>query len=68
MCLDSGVDFLIDCGLDCYRDMTHFRGDLSDVLHDGKNILEKGLIRLIGGYISTTSFGRWWRKKQTMSE
>lgn len=43
MCLDSGGDFLVDGGLNCYRDMTHFRGYLSDVLLDGKNVLEKGL-------------------------
>lgn len=50
VCLDSGGDFLIDGGLYCYRDMTHFRGDLSDVLHDGKNVLEKGLELLRGIY------------------
>lgn len=43
MCLDSGGDFPIDCSLDNYRDLTHFRGDLSDVLHDGKNASEEEL-------------------------
>lgn len=66
MCLDSGGDFLIDGGLDGYRDLTHFRGDLSDVLHDGKNSLEKGLEipRLCIHYI----FWEVVRKKQAMYE
>lgn len=64
MCLDSGGDFLIDGGLDSYRDLTHFRGDFSDVLHDGKNISERELeisrglysLHLLGGGGEETGF------------
>ncbi len=63
MCLDSSGDFLIDGGLDCYRDMTHFRGDLSDVLHDRKNVLEKGL-ELSRGIYSLLLLGGWWRRNR----
>lgn len=48
--LDSGGDFLVDGGLDDYGDLAHFWGDLSDVLLDGKNVLETGQ-RPRGGYI-----------------
>lgn len=54
--LDSGGDFLIDGGLDSYGDLAHFRGDLSDVLLDGKSVLEKG-VRDFEGYIFTAFWG-----------
>lgn len=54
--LDSGGDLLIDGGLDGYGDLAHFRGDLSDVLLDGKSFLEKGL-EISRGILYSLHFG-----------
>lgn len=55
--LDSGGDLLIDGGLDGYGDLAHFRGDLSDVLLDGKSFFRKGVRDFEGYTIFTTFWG-----------